>query len=318
LMPGANSIVADAFPPTQRARAMGFYGIAIYLGAGLALIFGGVVIALVTGAASGAGHLAPWHYVLMAVGAPGFLIALVLLTLREPERQERSPIGPSNAIRQGRRNRGVLALHYSSFGLLATGSYATLAWGPSHLIRFYGMTRPQAGLELGLAVVIGGCIGILTASSLADAAAARGRHEAKFTIPAVFALLGFLAALLPLVRPGAITFVLAFGLMTLAVSAGVGLAPAAIGAFVPNERRGRALAGYQLTAGGVAGAVGAPLVAIVSQHWLGGDRAVGEALSLVAAVAFALAALILFVGRKAFGRAVRERIAETSFSLADS
>ena len=48
LSPAALSMISDSFPPEKRTSPIGFYNSAIYIGSGMALILGGIVIHLVS------------------------------------------------------------------------------------------------------------------------------------------------------------------------------------------------------------------------------------------------------------------------------
>ena len=87
LMPGAYSLISDYFPPHSRPIALSLYLSAIYVGAGLATIIGGTIIAIMPAIdAPIVGHLEPWQGVFIVIGLPGLLIALWVLTMREPQR----------------------------------------------------------------------------------------------------------------------------------------------------------------------------------------------------------------------------------------
>ncbi|WP_242140532.1 MFS transporter, partial [Sphingomonas sp. TREG-RG-20F-R18-01] len=84
LFPAANSLIADSFPPHRRARAIGLFALAIYLGSGFALLFGGAVVGwaesdairqAMPGMFAG---FASWQLVLLAVGAPGLIVAALI------------------------------------------------------------------------------------------------------------------------------------------------------------------------------------------------------------------------------------------------
>lgn len=93
LNPAALSMISDYFPRRTRGRALTFYNMGVSLGVGVALIFGGQVIAWVAAAPPvelpGIGVLRAWQTVFILVGLPGLLIALLMLTVREPVRRDR-------------------------------------------------------------------------------------------------------------------------------------------------------------------------------------------------------------------------------------
>jgi MFS family permease len=87
--PAAYSLLADYFSPRRRALALAVYSSGLYVGAGLSLPLGGWVAhawssAYVRG--SSPFGLAGWQAAFLAVGLPGLLLALWVLTLREPPR----------------------------------------------------------------------------------------------------------------------------------------------------------------------------------------------------------------------------------------
>jgi MFS family permease len=87
--PAAYSLLADFFPPARRATVLAIYSSGIYIGAGLGLGIGGLVVerwdAAFAGAAAPFG-LRGWQVAFLAVGLPGLLLASWVATLREPPR----------------------------------------------------------------------------------------------------------------------------------------------------------------------------------------------------------------------------------------
>jgi len=86
--PCAFSIISDYFPREKRATALAIYSSGLYLGGGLSLFIGGVIVQSWNSAFPDGGPLglAGWQAAFLAVGLPGLLLALWVLTLREPLR----------------------------------------------------------------------------------------------------------------------------------------------------------------------------------------------------------------------------------------
>lgn len=88
--PAAYSLLSDYFPKEKRATALAIYTSGIYVGAGLSLVLGGFIVyqweAAFAAAASAPFGLKGWQVAFLAVGAPGLLLALLVATLREPQR----------------------------------------------------------------------------------------------------------------------------------------------------------------------------------------------------------------------------------------
>ncbi len=86
--PAAFSLLSDYFPPARRATVLAIYSSGIYIGAGLGLVVGGLVVQRwdsTFGAAPPFG-LHGWQVAFFVVGLPGLLLALWVRTLREPVR----------------------------------------------------------------------------------------------------------------------------------------------------------------------------------------------------------------------------------------
>lgn len=88
--PAAYSMISDWFPKERRATALSIYSSGLYIGGALSLPIGGFVVSrwnsAYPDAAAAPLGLAGWQAAFLAVGVPGLLIALWVLTLREPQR----------------------------------------------------------------------------------------------------------------------------------------------------------------------------------------------------------------------------------------
>ena len=88
--PAAFSMLGDYFPPRLRATAVAIYSSGVYIGAGVGLFLGGLIVgnwneAYPDGVGAPFG-LSGWQAAFFAVGLPGILMALWVRTLREPVR----------------------------------------------------------------------------------------------------------------------------------------------------------------------------------------------------------------------------------------
>jgi MFS family permease len=149
--PAAYSMISDYFPKEKRATALSIYSSGLYIGGGLSLPIGGLVLsrwnAAYPNAAEAPLGLAGWQAAFLAVGIPGLLIALWVMTLREPQRGASEglpqPVVRPNAWRDfGRelmailppltllnvaRIPGALPTNLAAFGIVAAAA-AALAW----------------------------------------------------------------------------------------------------------------------------------------------------------------------------------------------
>ena len=107
--PAAYSLLSDWFPKEKRATVLGLYSSGIYLGAGLGLGIGGLVVDRWDAAfPSGTGPfgLRGWQAAFLAVGLPGLVLAAWVRSLASPpaprrtRRSRRRPSGRSSASRR--------------------------------------------------------------------------------------------------------------------------------------------------------------------------------------------------------------------------
>lgn len=86
--PAAYSLLADYFPPARRATVLALYSGGIYIGAGLGLGIGGVIVEQWEGAFAGNAPfgLRGWQVAFLVVGLAGLPLAIWVNALREPVR----------------------------------------------------------------------------------------------------------------------------------------------------------------------------------------------------------------------------------------
>ncbi len=86
--PSAYSLISDWFPARLRATALAIYSSGLYIGGGISLAIGGLIVDRWNEAFPDGGPLglAGWQAAFIAVGLPGLLLALWVFTLREPVR----------------------------------------------------------------------------------------------------------------------------------------------------------------------------------------------------------------------------------------
>ena len=86
--PSAFSMLSDWFPKEKRATALAIYSAGLYLGGGVSLLIGAVVVKAWNAAypVTGPLGLVGWQAAFLAVGIPGMLLALWVSTLKEPMR----------------------------------------------------------------------------------------------------------------------------------------------------------------------------------------------------------------------------------------
>lgn len=167
-IPPAQSLIADYFPPSQRARALAIF---------MASATGGYVIAFIGGA-----HLAAvygWRVAFIALGAPGLLLCLLtLFGLREPRQL---PGRTANAAVEERLVDALKALaRKRSFMLLNVAivlyflvAYGAVTWFPAYMVRVLKVSLVEMGAAYGLLGAAASLIGTIGGGWLMDKMAAR-------------------------------------------------------------------------------------------------------------------------------------------------
>jgi MFS family permease len=315
LSPAAYSLIADYFPPGRRSTAMGVYGMGIYIGSGLAFVLGGLVIRFASAQEDVVlplvGAVRSWQMVFFVVGLPGLLVALLLLTVREPARQGVrttvaagvAPIAPapSEVWAYMRGNRGTFTCLYFGMALAALNGYGAVAWIPTFFIRRHGWSASDTGLVFGLIVGICGTAGIVTGGRLADSLRRRGQSDANLRV----ALMGVVAwlpfgALVPLLSSGRWAAALLAPALFFS-SMPFGLAPAAVQQLMPNTMRAQASAIYLFVINLIGLGLGPTVVATLTEDFFHDRNAVHLSLLVVGVFAHGCAALLLWRGLKHYG-----------------
>jgi MFS family permease len=168
--PAAFSLLSDYFPAARRATALAVYSSGIYIGAGLGLGIGGLIVErweAMWGAAPPLG-LRGWQAAFLAVGLPGLLLALWVRSLREPARGAIDGLAPpaeAHPFRAfARELRAVLPpltlVHLALEGAGARGlalnvtAGAAVAAGAALLVHLLGNPAQWIALGIGLYAAI--------------------------------------------------------------------------------------------------------------------------------------------------------------------
>jgi predicted MFS family arabinose efflux permease len=148
--PPATSMIADLYPPQERAMALGVYTSGIGLGIMAGFALGGYIY-----------ELYGWRTAFFAAGVPGLILALIVrFGIKEPVRglaDQRKDDGPAPSLGETLK----FIFSQSSYLWLLAGcllicisANAFLVFTSSHLQRTYGLSPGQVSLPLG--VLIGG------------------------------------------------------------------------------------------------------------------------------------------------------------------
>ena len=315
LSPAAFSMLADYFPVHRLARAFSVYSMGVYLGAGLAMIIGGLVVQLVTRAGNIVvpviGEIRPWQMTFVIVGLLGIPVVLLMLTVREPLRRGQAKDGDNRKASSYpvllafiRSNRQTIGLHFAAFSTLGIGIVGYLIWIPTFFIRTYGWDASSIGLAYGAILLVSGTSGIYFGGFCADWLQQRGRSDAilRAAFYAGLAVIPF-GVLTPLM-PTAELAIVALAIATFFLSFPQGLPAAALQVITPNALRAQMTALYFLIGNLIASGIGPTMYALVTDYVFNDPLKIRYSLSIVSAVVLPLGTLLTYLSLKPYGASV--------------
>ncbi|MFF3212955.1 spinster family MFS transporter [Streptomyces sp. NPDC002886] len=298
--PATGSLLSDLYPSERRSRAHSLFMLGFPVGTLLAfLTAGGLAVAFDS-----------WRAPFLIAAVPGFVVALLVLRIREPGRGAADPVGDVQVAadppggRGGGTLRALLKVRSMYGMLLAFAGYNFAAYAIGTFLtpvlqRYYGLSLVGAGLVGGVVVGVTGLIGLFAGGLLLDRAARRS-PEARVRAAAlslagaaVFSFAGLLAgrgALWQLVVFLSLGYLL--GIVYLAAAVPV------VSDVIRPEQRSGAL-GLLFAVGYLLGGAGGPvLVGMLSDALAGGAPSASEAsahglrtaLTLTVPLAFGVAA----------------------------
>lgn len=169
----APALLADSFSRTQRGRVLSVFNMAIPVGAALGYIVGGLM-----------SHHFSWRAAFFVAGAPGMLLAFLVLRIKDPPRgsqdeSEERRDGPSRspiAIYSSLLRRApymLVVLGYAAY-TFALGGLAV--WMPYFLEHVHNIPAVKATTTFGAIVVVTGFLGTFAGGWLGDYWIKSSRH----------------------------------------------------------------------------------------------------------------------------------------------
>ncbi len=312
LSPAAYSMAGDSFPEKRLGRALSVFVIGLPLGVGLALIIGGIVVQFVSTAPVYTlpllGTTRAWQLTFLVVGLPGLLLALWIMTLKEPLRRQRgadlqhASVGDTLRF-MATRWQAYFAL-IMGFSVLGMVMNVFQIWGVQYFVRVLQLPLSEAGVRVGTAIAVFGTAGILVGGWLTDRWRAAGKVDAALRVglTAAICLAPFAATCTLLDNLTLSTLFLApIGFFT-AFAFGAGAT--AVVVLTPPAMRAQASAIYLLFVNLIGIGLAPFLTAALTQYLFENDLAVGRSSALVAGSAAVIAALLLAWGLPRFRRAM--------------
>ena len=314
LAPASVSIIADLFPRQLLGIAMSVYMTGTFLGSGIGYVLGASVVSAVDAMGTITlpivGTIHAWQSVFFMVGVPGFVVALLCLTMREPARRDelgRADIPFGEVVQYMKKHSTTVGTLTFGFAASAAVNYGIGAWMGSFFMRTHHWSAVQAGSWQGLNTIIFGPVGALLGGKLADMWRRQGHTDAPLRV-GIAAAAGMIvtAGMYPVVSSA--TFAAALIIPVNIVAAmPYGAAYVAMAEVMPARMRGAGTAIYQLVVNLVAGILGPTSVALVTDRVFGNENALRWALMICTVVGMASTIALLSWGRRAYRTTVSSR-----------
>jgi MFS family permease len=316
--PATFSMMADLFPPRKLPRAIAVLNFGFIAGLGGALLIGGAAIVWIGTwppvSLPGIGVLRPWQLVFLVVSVPGFIVAALMLTVKEPIRRGVAASGAGGAPVQSIPISEVvqyLRTHWTTYAPMFIGvasntvlAFGHQAWHAAFFQRTYGWSAPQFATTFGIAIIIVGPISLMTGSWLAERYARQGRLDANMRVTLLASVLNFLPQVLYPFMP---TPELAMALVV-AGFAGAMMSPgpynAAIQIVTPNQMRGQVTALFLFVFNIVGFGLGATIVASFTNFVFADENMLRYSLAATSIVMGPISLICFWLGLKPYARSV--------------
>lgn len=160
----APSFISDLFDQKRRGQVLSLFYAALPVGIAIGYAVGGAI-----------GQAHGWRAAFFVAGAPGILLGIAALFLREPRRGAMDPALAVDVPRPTPREIGLTLLRTRSYVVNTLGTTAMTfamgglgAWMPAYLTRTRGLDPAEAGVRFGAVLVVAGFVGTLVGGRLGD------------------------------------------------------------------------------------------------------------------------------------------------------
>lgn len=301
--PGSYSMLSDYFRPLRIPLVFALVQLGFILGSAAGTWGGGRLIAWTDTWPETSEFIGltifSWQWILVMIGLPGLLAAILFLFVKEPPRRNRPDVKPLvppgaplgrrilaftgfDALRAINMRGATFYPLFAALALSAIESQGLPAWRVPFITRTYGWSEAEIGNLLGPLLLVANLIGITMGGIFVSWLAKRHKDANIRATAIIFTFTTIFAISAPLMPTGE----LALACMALTSMFGLAGAPAqnaAIQRIAPNEMRGQVTAVY-LFMFTFFGALGSFVIGTVSDLVVGDPAKLWEALLIVAAV----------------------------------
>lgn len=319
LSPPAHSLLSDYFSERKLPIALAVFSLGITFGGGLAYVLGSQVYHYFANAADLGwfSQFAPWQLTFIVVGAPGLLLALLMLTMKEPQRQGvmRDAGNQEQWLSWGemlgffaKRWRLYVPL-FCAISSLSILGYGYMSWFIEFMMRKYAVTRLEIGSDFGTLFIVFGSIGALLGASLAAWLKRRGYQDANVRLIVVVSLLWMIpGAVGPQLDSASWAFWFAAPCLFF-LNSYFGVSIAAVQLITPNQLRAQASAILLFMTNLLGLGLGPVIVGFFNDVIFTSSDDLAWPLSCLALVFCPLAAVLSYAALKPYRRALAAQVA---------
>lgn len=316
LLPSAYSLISDGFPRDKLTLASSTFQMAGKVGSATAFGIGGLAIAFATrlGAVSLPFHgpAQPWQLVMILVGLPGFLIALLVFTFADPGRHEIPGAAPTDrrigaAFAFMRDNWQLIACMMVAFSALAICGYSMTAWVPTFIGRRFHWAPEAYGPALSVMNLIA-AISLVVSGRIVDLLFGRGMRDAHLRFYS-----WMIAALSPVIlymffASDPWVFLACYGVVQFITVPFMVYLSSVVALLAPNAVRGQMIAIFMFVFTILGMGAGPAIVGALTTFLFRNEAMIGQSLAVVVigAALIAFVALRLALGHLATAIAARE------------
>ena len=305
LTPATYSLLSDYFPKEKLATAISVYSLGIYIGSALAALAGGYAVGVLADMDNITlplfGEIFAWQLILIIIGLPGILVALLVLLIKEPKRMGQnteSSVPLSEVWLYMQRHGQKFFLICGGFAFYYLATYATSSWLPTYLMRIHNLSAKEVANAAAIGFGLFPAIGVITGGIISDQWTKRGVADAKIKMIfwATLLLIPF-CALYPLM-PSGTTAMIALIPLVLVLSAPVAAAAAVVQEIMPNRMRGVASSILILSNNLLGLTIGPTSVALLNDYVFKDEMALGWSLLIVSLISFSVATVFFYIALK--------------------
>jgi len=312
LMPAAYSMLADEFPKERLTFATSTFQMGGKVGSAMAFGLGGLAIAYATTLHGVSlpllGEAQPWQIVFVMVGLPGFVLALLTFTFREPTRKgvARKSGAEGHAQLMGflRANWALMTLMVVSFSCLSICGYTLTSWVPTYIGRAYGWTPLQYGPALSAMNLIAAA-SLVVNGRVVDHLFGRGMKDAHLRFYSWLMVAVSPAVVFLFMAPSAWLFLGLYCIVQFVTVPFMVYVSSVVALLAPNAVRGQLLSMFLFCFTLLGLGAGPALVGALTDFVFGSESQIGLSMMIVVVGCFAIAFVTMRAALALLGPSVR-------------